>query len=176
LPPWGIFTWLKVKKEPPNKITQKLQGPEIWENIKQARGNECSRYKSTAAIVSSSLPICPVYFHLVVPRHVLRPCSARYEHIRGLKGYVTCYLACYVRLQVQNMRYYMRLRVQNMPRCHLRKYGWGQTGRLEEKIAAALLYRLHSFPLACLMFSRNLTPSDSQSRVKTFIPFTSCHT
>jgi hypothetical protein len=25
------------------------------------------------------------------------------------------------------------------------------------------LYRLHSFPLACLIFSRNLTPSDSQS-------------
>jgi hypothetical protein len=28
------------------------------------------------------------------------------------------------------------------------------------------LYRLHSFPLACLIFSRNLTPSDSQSCVK----------
>jgi hypothetical protein len=29
------------------------------ENIKQAKGNECSQYKSTAAIFSSSLPICP---------------------------------------------------------------------------------------------------------------------
>jgi hypothetical protein len=36
------------------------------ENIKQAKGNECSQYRSTAAIVSSSLPICPVYFHLVM--------------------------------------------------------------------------------------------------------------
>jgi len=69
------------------------------ENIKQAKGNECSQYKNTAAIFSSSLPICPVYFHLVVPRHVLSPCYARYEHTRGIKGYVTYYLAYYVRLQ-----------------------------------------------------------------------------
>jgi len=143
-----------------------LQGPEIWENIKQARGNECSQYKSTAAIFSCSLPIFPVYFHLVMLRHVLSPCSAHYEHTRGVKGYVAYYLTCYVKLQAQNMPYYMRLRVQNMLGCHLRKYGCGQMGRLEKKIAAALLYRLHSFPLACLMFSRNLTPSYSQSCVK----------
>jgi len=124
------------------------------ESIKQAKWNECSQYKSTAASFSSSLPICPVYFHLVMPRHVLSPCYARYEHTRGIKGYVTYYLACCcVRLQVQNMTYYMRLRVQNMPGCHLRNYGWGQMGRLEEKIAATLLYWLHSFPLACLTFS-----------------------
>jgi len=70
-------------------------------------------------------------------RFILSPCYARYEHTRGIKGYVTYYLACYVRLQVQNMPYYMRLRVQNMPYymrlrvqnmpgCHLRKYGWGK--------------------------------------------------
>jgi hypothetical protein len=28
------------------------------------------------------------------------------------------------------------------------------------------LYRLHSFPLACLIFSRKLTASDSQSCVR----------
>ncbi len=84
-------------------------------NIKQAKGNECSQYKSTAAIFSSSLPICPVYFHLVMPRLVLSPCYTRHEHTRGIKGCVTYYLACYVRLQVQNM-----------PWCHLRKYGWGK--------------------------------------------------
>jgi len=33
-------------------------------------------------------------------------------------------------------------------------------------IFPALLYRLHSFPLACLIFFRNLTPSDSQSCVR----------
>jgi hypothetical protein len=33
----------------------------LWENIKQAKGNECSQYKSTAAIFSSSLPICPIH-------------------------------------------------------------------------------------------------------------------
>ncbi len=91
------------------------------ENIKRAKGNECSQYKSTAAIFSSSLPICLVYFHLVMPRHILSPSSTRYEHTKGVKGYATYYLACYMRLQVQNMLYYMRLRVQNMPACHLRK-------------------------------------------------------
>jgi hypothetical protein len=33
----------------------------ITENIKQAKGNEWSQYKSIAAIVSSSLPICPIH-------------------------------------------------------------------------------------------------------------------
>ncbi len=92
------------------------------ENIEQAKGIECSQYKTTAAIFSSRLPICPVCFHLVMPMHVLSPCYARYEHTRGRKGYVTYYLAFYVRLQVQILPYYMRLRVQNMPGCHLRKY------------------------------------------------------
>ncbi len=31
------------------------------ENIKQAKRNECSQYKSAATIVSSSLPICPIH-------------------------------------------------------------------------------------------------------------------
>jgi hypothetical protein len=43
----------------------------------------------------SSLPIFSIYFHLVMPKHVLSPCYARYEHTRGIKGYVTYYLACY---------------------------------------------------------------------------------
>jgi hypothetical protein len=85
------------------------------ESIKQAKGNECSQSKTTAAMFSSSLPSCPVYFHLVVPRHVLSSCYANHEHNRGIKEYVTYYLACYVRLQVQNMPYYMRLPVQDMP-------------------------------------------------------------
>ncbi len=82
------------------------------------------------------------FFHLVMPRHVLTPCYARYEHTRGIKGYVTYYLACYVRLQVQNM-----------PGCRLRKYGWGNWVDWKKKIAATFLYCLHSFPLACLIFS-----------------------
>ncbi len=48
----------------------------------------------------------------------------------------------------------------------LEKIWMGQMGRLEEKITAPLLYRLHSFPLACLIFSRKLTASDSQSCVR----------
>ncbi len=95
----------------------------LGENIKQPKGNECSQYKSSAAIFWSGLPVCPVYFHLVMPRHVLSLCYACCEHTRGTKGYVTYYLACYVRLGVQNMPSYMRLGVQNMPGCRLRKYG-----------------------------------------------------
>jgi hypothetical protein len=69
---------------------------------------------------SSSLPI---YLYLVMPWHVLSPCYAQHVYTRGIKGYVTYYLACHVRLQVQNMPYYMRLRVQNILGCRLRKYG-----------------------------------------------------
>jgi hypothetical protein len=64
-----------------------------------------------------------------MPKHVLNPCYAHYEHIRGIKGYVTYYLACYVKLQVQKML-----------GCHLRKYGRGKRGRLEEKIVGVLFY------------------------------------
>jgi predicted 2-oxoglutarate/Fe(II)-dependent dioxygenase YbiX len=53
------------------------------------RRKKISQYKSIATIFSSNLPICPVYFHLVMPRHVLSPCYARYEHTRGIDGYVT---------------------------------------------------------------------------------------
>jgi hypothetical protein len=80
----------------------------------------------------------PGFFPLVMPRYVLGPCYARFEHARGVEGYVTYYVACYVWLRVQNMPCHVRSRVQNMPGCHLRKYGWGQMGRLEEKIAAVL--------------------------------------
>ncbi len=52
---------------------------------------------------SSSLPICPVFLHLVMPRHVYGPCCARFGHSGGIERYVTYYLACYVRLGVQNM-------------------------------------------------------------------------
>jgi hypothetical protein len=47
-------------------------------NTKQANGNECSQYESTP-VFSSNLPICPVYFHLVVPRHILS-----HEHTLGV--------------------------------------------------------------------------------------------
>ncbi len=60
-------------------------------------------------------------------------CACYVRVTRGIKGYVTYYLACHVRLQLQNMAYHMRLGVQSIPECHhLRKYGWmganGQTG------------------------------------------------
>jgi hypothetical protein len=32
----------------------------------------------------------------------------------------------YMSLQVQSMPYYIRSQVQNIPECHLRKYGWGK--------------------------------------------------
>ncbi len=89
--------------------------PQLKRKILNRPKEICSQYKSTAAIFSFSLPICPVYFHLDMPRHVLSPCYERYEHTKGIKGYVTYYKACYVRLQVENM-----------PGCHLRKYGWGR--------------------------------------------------
>jgi hypothetical protein len=38
--------------------------PNSWnpnENIKQAKGNECSQYKSAAAMFSSILPVCHIH-------------------------------------------------------------------------------------------------------------------
>jgi hypothetical protein len=63
------------------------------ENIEQAKGNECSQYKSTAAVFSSSLPIFPI-------------------HIFSSDTHIT----------------------------DIVKIWMGQMGRLEEKIAAVLLY------------------------------------
>ncbi len=95
----------------------------ILGNLKSAKWNERSQYKSTAAIFSSSLHICPVFFHLVMHRHVLDPCYARFEHDTGIEGYVTYYVVCYVWLWVQNM-----------PACHLRKYGQGKWADWRKKL------------------------------------------
>jgi hypothetical protein len=38
--------------------------------LNMPKENECSHYKSTAAIFSSSLPNYPVYFHLVMPENI----------------------------------------------------------------------------------------------------------
>jgi len=59
---------------------------------------------------------------------------------------------------------HVRSRVQNMPGCHLRKYGWGQMGRLEEKIAALLLYRLHSFDLPNLSLTLAFDPGKTRGK------------
>jgi hypothetical protein len=85
-----------------------------WKTLNRPNEMNVASTKVLLGFFSFNLHICPIYFHLVMPRHV-NPCYARYEHIRGIKGYVTYYLACYVKLQVQNM-----------PRCHLKKYGWGK--------------------------------------------------
>jgi hypothetical protein len=55
----------------------------------------------------------PRFFNLVMHWHVLGPCYACFEYAMGIEGYVTSYLACYV-----------KFRVQNMPGCHLRMHGW----------------------------------------------------
>jgi hypothetical protein len=57
-------------------------------NIEQAKGNEAVNTKILLRFFSSNLPICLVYFHLVMPRHILNPCYAHYEHTRGIKAYV----------------------------------------------------------------------------------------
>jgi len=125
------------------------------ENIKQAKGNECSQYKSTAAIFSSSLPICLVYFHLVMPRHILSP-SSEFRTLWTHEGYKgVCNILLGMLYEVTSAKHAVLYEVMSAKHAcmSLEKIRMGQTGRLEEKIAAALLYWLHSFPLACLMFS-----------------------
>jgi hypothetical protein len=44
---------------------------------------------STKVLLRFFPPVCPfaaLYFHLVMPRHVLSPCYARCEHTRRVKG------------------------------------------------------------------------------------------
>jgi len=80
----------------------------------------------------SSLRICVVYFELVMPRHLLSPCYARFEYTRGIKRYVTYQLACYVRVQVQSMPYYMSLSTKHA--CvSLETIRMVKMGTLEEK-------------------------------------------
>jgi len=67
-------------------------------------------------------------------------------------GYITYYLACYVKLQVPKHGILYEVVPAKHAWVSLEKISMGQMGRLEEKIAALLLYSLHSFPLDCLIF------------------------
>ncbi len=86
-----------------------------WKTLNRPKEMNVASTKILLRFFSFNLPICPIYFHLIMPRHVLSPCYAHYGHIKGIKGYVTYYLACDVKLQVQKM-----------PGCHLKKYEWGK--------------------------------------------------
>jgi len=72
----------------------------------------------------------PLFFHLVIPRHVYGPCYAQFGHARSIEGYVTYNLVCYVRLRVQNMPGWVSLEKKCM----------GKMGRLKENFAAIFLY------------------------------------
>ncbi len=67
------------------------------------------------------------FFHLVMPRHVLSPCYACYEHARGIEGYVAYDLACICEVRSAKHAW-----------VSLEKIWMGQMGRLEEKLAAVL--------------------------------------
>ncbi len=122
-----------------------LHYPQTPKTLNRPKEMNAVSTKALLRFFSSSLPICPVYFHFLMPRHVLSPCYVRYEHTRGIKGYVTYYWAWHVRLQVQNM---YEVTIAKHAWVSLEKIWMRQMGRLEEKIAAALLYWLHSFHLA----------------------------
>ncbi len=61
---------------------------------------------------SPSLPFTLFYFsHLDICRHFLDPCYTCFEHVIGVRGYVTCYktlgtcyLACYMPSGTSNTR------------------------------------------------------------------------
>jgi hypothetical protein len=58
----------------------------LTENIKQAKGNECSQYKSAAAIFSSGLPICPIHIFSSDTRGCFAPLTSHKENIKLAKG------------------------------------------------------------------------------------------
>ncbi len=87
-----------------------------------------------------SVQKCLVSFHLVMPRHVLSPCYARYEHTRCIKGYVTYYLG--MLCEVTSAKHVLLYEVKSAKHAwvSLEKIWMGQMGRLDEKIVAARLY------------------------------------
>jgi len=105
------------------------------ENVKSAKGNKCSQYKSPAVIISSSLPICHVFFIL----SCLGMFWVHVMHARGIEGYVAYYLACLC--EVTSAKHVWM---------SLEKICMGQMGRLRKK---SQQYVLHSFPLAELTFT-----------------------
>jgi len=99
---------------------------------------------------SSSLPIFPVYFQIVVQRDVLSGCFAHFEHTKWVCN-VLVRILCEVttgKYTVLSCNYKTCLGVtwENID---------GKMGRLEVNIAEGLLYWLHSFPLAWLTFSNS---------------------
>jgi hypothetical protein len=131
----------------------------VWTQVSLAQvsrfGIWKAKDKNTAAIFSSSLPICPIYFHLIMPKHVLNPCYAQYEHNKGIKGYVTYYWhvmwgykskTCDI-IWGYECKTCLGNTWENMDGA-----SW-QTGG---KNSTVLLYWLHSFPLACLIFRKTM--------------------
>jgi len=54
---------------------------------------------STKVKIRIFSPVCPFapFFHRVLHWHVEGLCYAHFEYAMGIEGYVTSYLACYVR-------------------------------------------------------------------------------
>jgi hypothetical protein len=73
-------------------------------------------------------------------RHVLNPCSARYEHTRDLKRYVAYYFG--MLCEVTSAKHSILYAVTSAKHAwvSLEKIWMGQMGRLEENIAAVLFY------------------------------------
>jgi hypothetical protein len=71
---------------------------------------------------STGLPIFWVSFQIVKPTHVLSACYARYENIGAIKVDVAAYFASFARLQLQTIPYYIKLQLQYIRECHLRKH------------------------------------------------------
>jgi hypothetical protein len=58
----------------------------LTENIKEAKGNECSQYKSAAAIFSSSLPICLIHIFSSDTQACFALVTSYKENIKQDKG------------------------------------------------------------------------------------------
>jgi hypothetical protein len=71
-----------------------------------------------------------------MPRHVLSPCYAHYEHIRGIKGYKgVCNILFSMLCEVISAKHVVLYEITNakMHGCHLRKYGWGKWADWKKK-------------------------------------------
>jgi hypothetical protein len=84
-------------------------------------------------------PFCPVYFHLVMPQHLLSRCYALCEHTKGYKGVRNILLGMLCELTSAKHSVLYEVMSAKHAWVSLEKIGRGQKCRLEEKSMAAIL-------------------------------------
>jgi len=87
----------KLKPTPPSQLPNKFKmsklGPKNLFKKNKKKNHPTLDWKASSH--GKATHLLPWKFGLGISRHILSPCYTCFEHVRVLKGYVTCYLTCY---------------------------------------------------------------------------------